>query len=98
MFAIFPRTGAEQLPWGTTFIVGNEPNSNLYWQPQFDASGGDAAALAYEQLLAAGYDAIKAVRPNATVVGGALDSRGADDPVSKRQTPECAQFIPDGGA
>ncbi|MFL5755413.1 MAG: Ig-like domain-containing protein [Chloroflexota bacterium] len=98
LFAIFARTVAEQLPWVTTFIVGNEPNSNLYWQPQFDASGGDAAALAYEQLLAAGYDAIKAVRPNATVVGGALDSRGADDPASKRQTHSPTQFIQDLGA
>jgi hypothetical protein len=55
----------------TTFIVGNEPNSNYYWAPQ---SGAPAA---YEQLLAATYDAIKAARPSATVVGGALDSRGA---------------------
>ena len=25
-------------------IVGNEPNLNLFWQPQFDATGGDQAA------------------------------------------------------
>ena len=27
------------LPGVTTFIVGNEPNSSVYWQPQFDACG-----------------------------------------------------------
>ena len=61
------KTVVTRLPGVTTFIVGNEPNSNFYWQPQFDAAGGDAAAQAYEQLLAATYDAIKATRPSATV-------------------------------
>jgi hypothetical protein len=76
-FVSFAVSVVRELPWVTTFIVGNEPNSALYWQPQLDPEGGDAAAVAYEQLLAATYDAIKAVRPNVTVVGGALDSRGS---------------------
>jgi hypothetical protein len=66
----------------TTFIVGNEPNSSAYWQPQFDASGGDAAAQSYEQLLAETYDGIKQARPTATVIGGALDSHGSDNPAN----------------
>ena len=33
-------------------IVGNEPNLNRYWLPQFNADGTDAAAPAYEALLA----------------------------------------------
>ena len=74
-FVQFAVDAVRQLPWITTFIVGNEPNSNYYWAPQ-------PAAGAYEQLLAAAYDAIKAVRPNATVVGGALDSRGAQSPTA----------------
>ena len=36
--------------------------------------------VAYEQLLAQTYDAIKATRPDGTVIGGALDSHGNDDP------------------
>jgi Big-like domain-containing protein len=75
-FVSFAVSVVRELPWVTTFIVGNEPNSGVYWQPQLDPHGGDAAAVAYEQLLAATYDAIKAVRPNVVVVGGALDSRG----------------------
>jgi hypothetical protein len=77
-FVEFAKTVVTALPWVTTFIVGNEPNSSVYWQPQFDAAGGDAAATSYEQLLAASYDGIKAARPNATVIGGALDSHGND--------------------
>jgi hypothetical protein len=60
------------------YVVGNEPNSNLYWWPQFDAQGNDVVAPAYEQLLAMSYDAIKAIRPTALVIGGALDPRGND--------------------
>jgi hypothetical protein len=97
-FVRFAADTVRQLPWISTFVVGNEPNSNYYWAPQFDAAGGDAAAVAYEQLLAAAYDAIKAVRPTATVVGGALDSRGADDPAAKRLTHSPTAFIQDLGA
>jgi hypothetical protein len=77
-FAEFAKTVVTALPWVSTFIVGNEPNSSVYWQPQFDAAGGDPAAASYEQLLAATYDGIKAARPSATVIGGALDSHGND--------------------
>jgi hypothetical protein len=97
-FAAFAVSVVRELPWVTTFIVGNEPNSNVYWQPQFDAKGGDAAAAAYEQLLATTYDAIKSVRPNVTIVGGALDSRGTDDATSKRQSHSPTAFIRDVGA
>jgi hypothetical protein len=77
-FVEFAKTVVTALPWVTTFIVGNEPNSGVYWQPQFDATGGDAAAKSYEALLAATYDGIKAARPTASVIGGALDSHGND--------------------
>ena len=42
------------------FIVGNEPNLNRFWLPQFGPSGEDVAASAYVELLAQTYDAIKA--------------------------------------
>jgi hypothetical protein len=82
-FAQFAQNVVETLPTVDTFIVGNEPNSSYYWQPQFDTQGGDLAARMYEALLATTYDAIKAVRPNVTVVGGALDSMGTDSPKSR---------------
>jgi Bacterial Ig domain len=79
-FAEFAQNVVLTLPDVKTFIVGSEPNSSYYWQPQFDTRGGDIAAIAYEALLAQTYDAIKAVRPDVTVVGGALDSHGTDNP------------------
>jgi hypothetical protein len=97
-FVRFVRSTVSSLPWVTTFIVGNEPNSNVYWQPQFDASGGDAAAVAYERLLADSYDAIKSIRPNASVVGGALDPRGGDDPAGAKPSHSPTTFIRDLGA
>jgi hypothetical protein len=96
-FVEFAKSTVRSLPWAATFIVGNEPNSSVYWQPQFDAAGGDAAAQSYEQLLAATYDAIKQTRPTATVIGGALDSHGTDDPANRPSHSPTA-FIRDLGA
>jgi hypothetical protein len=97
-FVQFVRNTVSSLPWVTTFIVGNEPNSNVYWLPQFDSAGGDPAAVAYERLLAESYDAIKAVRPGAKVVGGALDPRGGDDATSVKPSHSPTTFIRDLGA
>jgi hypothetical protein len=77
-------------------IVGNEPNLNLFWQPQFANDGGDAAAVAYEALLARAYDALKAVDPHVTVIGGALAPRGGDTP-SVRPTHSPTRFLLDLG-
>jgi hypothetical protein len=52
-FAAYAAALAKALPEVRDVIVGNEPNLNLFWQPQFDATGGDQAALDYERLLAA---------------------------------------------
>jgi hypothetical protein len=78
-------------------IVGNEPNLNRYWLPQFDANGGDAAASAYESLLAKTYDAVKAADPDTAVIGGALSPRGGDVPGTGRDTHSPTQFIADMG-
>jgi hypothetical protein len=44
-------------------IVGNEPNLNRFWMPQFTKNGLDAAASSYLGLLAQIYDAIKQASP-----------------------------------
>jgi hypothetical protein len=93
----FTKSVVRSLPGVSTFIVGNEPNSSYYWQPQFDSAGGDAAAQSYFELLAASYDAIKATRPSATVIGGALDSHGTDDPHGARPSHSPTTFIRDLG-
>src|SRR5436190_2000118 len=79
-FAQYTAALARSLPYVRDFIVGNEPNLNRFWMPQFER-GRDAAAPAYEALLARTYDALKAVSPSINVIGGALAQRGASLPI-----------------
>jgi hypothetical protein len=78
-------------------IVGNEPNLNRYWLPQFDDTGADVAAPAYESLLARTYDAVKAADPTAEVIGGAVSPHGGDVPGTGRDTHSPTVFIHDMG-
>jgi hypothetical protein len=96
-FAAFSAALATQLPGVTDFIVGNEPNLNRYWLPQFGPGGVDLAAADYERLLAETYDALKASSPDVTVIGGSVSPRGSDDPRSTRATHSPTSFIPDIG-
>jgi hypothetical protein len=97
-FATFAASLARALPTVHRFIVGNEPNLNRFWLPQFDAQGGDAAAVAYEALLARTYDALKAASPAAVVIGGSVAPRGSDLPGGGRPTHSPTAFIADLGA
>ena len=77
-FARFVGLVGQAFPHVTNFIVGNEPNVNRFWQPQYTA-GQDAAGKDYEHTLAYSYDALKAVRPDSIVWGPAISSRGNDN-------------------
>ncbi len=106
-----PRTTAEQSRFATWLaglvkgipglkhvIVGNEPNLNLFWSPQFGPSGQDAAAVGYERLLARTYDAVKRVAPRIDVVGGTLAHSGTNKRGTGRDTHSPSRFILDMGA
>jgi hypothetical protein len=71
---------ARTYPLVKDFIVGNEPNQPRFWQPQFGARGENVSAGAYYALLAASYDALKAVDPSVRVIGVGLSPRGGDKP------------------
>ncbi|MBA3842142.1 MAG: hypothetical protein H0X39_05920 [Actinobacteria bacterium] len=96
-FAAFAAALARSLPDVGSVIVGNEPNINLFWQPQFGPDGSDAAADRFEPLLAETYDALKAVRGEIEVVGAGLAPRGGDDPTASRQTHSLTSFLRDLG-
>ncbi len=81
----------------THFVIGNEPNLNRFWLPQYAADGSDAAASAYTKLLIRTYDALKAVSPNIEVWGGAISPRGEDKANSTRPTHSPTAFIADMG-
>lgn len=93
-FASYAVQLVKALPDVRDVIVGNEPNLNLFWLPQFDANGGDAAAVSFEALLAETYDALKAEDPELNVIGGGLAPHGGDRP-SSRPTHSPTQFIGD---
>jgi hypothetical protein len=97
-FASYTAALARAVPGIRAFIVGNEPNINRYWLPQFNPDGSDAAAPAYEALLAETYDALKAVSPTIKVLGGGVSPRGGDVPDSIRPTHSPTTFIQDMGA
>ncbi len=96
-FTRYAAALAQAVPGFDDFIVGNEPNLNRFWLPQFNPDGSNAAAPAYLALLTQAYDAIKAVDPGIRVWGGALAPRGADKPNGTRHTHSPTKFIRDLG-
>src|SRR5919202_5318026 len=96
-FAAYAAAVAKALPGVRDYIIGNEPNLNRYWLPQFGLNGADVAAPAYESLLANTYDALKAVSPKITVWGGAVSPRGVDRPNTGRDAHSPTAFITDMG-
>ena len=97
-FTTWTAALARAVPSVHGFIIGNEPNLNRFWLPQFGPNGEDVAAPAYEALLAQTYDALKAVSPKIMVFGGAVSPRGVDKPNTGRDTHSPTTFIPDMGA
>jgi hypothetical protein len=97
-FAVYAAALARAFPQIRDIVVGNEPNLNTFWLPQFGPNGGDVAATGYLDLLARTYDALKAVSSRIQVIGGALAPRGSDRPQLKRDTHSPSQFIKDLGA
>jgi hypothetical protein len=96
-FASYMASLAQQLPV-RDFIVGNEPNLNRFWMPQFGPGGENVAARDYGLLLAQCYDALKDVADDVNVLGGALAPRGSDNPALPRHTHSPTAFIRDLGA
>ena len=96
-FTQYAAALAQAVPGLDDLIVGNEPNLNRFWLPQFNPDGSNAAAPAYLALLTQAYDAIKAVDPGIRIWGGALAPRGADRPNGSRHTHSPTKFIRDLG-
>ena len=96
-FAAHAATLARGVPDLRDFVIGNEPNINRFWLPQFNPDGSDAAAPAYLGLLNRTYQALKAVDPQIRVFGGAISPRGIDRPGTGRDTHSPTVFIQDLG-
>ena len=97
-FAGFAASVASAHPTFREYIVGNEPNINRFWLPQFNPDGSNAAAPAFYELLEQTYDAMKQVSPTTRVWGVGLSPRGSDNPTLSRHTHSPTKFIRDLGA
>jgi hypothetical protein len=92
-FASYTASIARQVPTIRSFIIGNEPNLNRFWMPQFNRDGTSASPGAYLGLLAMTYDALKAVSGDIEVIGGSVSPRGSDNPGGKRHTHSPVRFV-----
>jgi hypothetical protein len=96
-FARFSADLVRKVPSIREYIVGNEPNLNRYWMPQFGPNGEDVAAPAYVKLLAQTYDAMKRADSGVFIDGGSVSPRGIDRPFTGRDTHSPTAFITDMG-
>ncbi len=92
-FASFAAGLAAAVPALDDFIIGNEPNLNFFWLPQYNLDGTSASPGAYVALLARTYDALKRVRPEINVIGGSVSPAGTDDPSGIRPSHSPGRFI-----
>jgi len=97
-FAQYAGALVSAFPSFREIIIGNEPNLNRFWLPQFNPDGTGASGPAFFNLLARVYDVVKTVAPDVTVWGGALAPRGADRPNGIRHTTSPGAFLRDLGA
>jgi hypothetical protein len=97
-FTSYAVSVVRQIPELRYISLGNEPNSNLFWMPQFGPGGSDAAAAGYFRLLETAYPAVKKASPHVTVIGESLAARGNDKPDGRKQTHSPTRFIQDFGA
>ena len=79
-FADWVSLLAQNYPQVKRFVIGNEPNQPRFWRPQFDDAGQQTSAKEFGRVLAASYDALKAIDASITVVGIGLSPRGNDRP------------------
>jgi hypothetical protein len=82
-FAAWTAAVARRFPAVRDFIVGNEPNVNNFWQPQYGPNRKAVSCAVYTGVLAAAYDALKGVNPAIDVIGVGLSPRGNDNPAAR---------------
>ena len=77
-FVTFLKVLATAFPSVRTYVVGNEFNQPKFFQPQFAKNCKSVSGGNYLRLLARGYDALKSVDPDITVISS-VSPRGNDD-------------------
>ena len=76
----FAQGLAERYPSVRLYTIWNEPNTQRFLTPQFDAAGRSVSPTTYAALFRAAYDGIKDASPDALVALGGTSSHGRDAP------------------
>ena len=98
-FASYLRTLARRYPSVREYVIGNEPNERLFLQPQHGPGRAIWSGPMYETVLAASYDALKALDPDINVAGLAVSPDGNDGAVgSDNESVSPVRFIAAVGA
>ena len=89
-FAAYTAAIARDNPTIRDFVIGNEPNLNRFWMPQFALDGTSLSPAAYLALPTRTYDELKKVSPKAQVIGVAVShvagtGRAASAPPTRRR-------------
>jgi hypothetical protein len=92
-FAAYTAAIARDNPAIKDFVIGNEPNLNRFWMPQFGSDGTSLSPAAYLALLTRTYDELKNVSPTVQVIGVAVSPRGGDRAGGIRPTHSPTKFI-----
>ena len=92
-FASYTASIARDNPTIRDFVIGNEPNLNRFWMPQFGSDGTSWSPAAYLALLTRTYDELKKVSATVQVIGGAVSPRGGDRAGGIRPTHSPTRFI-----
>jgi hypothetical protein len=92
-FAAYTAAIARDNPTIKDFVIGNEPNLNRFWMPQFGSDGASLSPAAYLALLTRTYDELKKVSPTVQVIGVAVSPRGGDRAGGIRPTHSPTKFI-----
>jgi hypothetical protein len=92
-FAAYTAAIARDNPTIKDFVIGNEPNLNRFWMPQFASDGSSLSPTAYLALLTRTYDELKKVSSSAQVIGVAVSPRGGDRAGGIRPTHSPTRFI-----
>ena len=79
-YCSFTRDILARFPRINDVIIWNEPNKEMFWQPQYHPDETSAAPAAYVALLARCYDVLHAFRPSVNVIAPATSPRGNDRP------------------
>ncbi len=79
-------------------VIWNEPNKELFWNPQYGPDGQSLAPARYEALLARCWDELHAQRGDVDVLGPSTAPRGNDNPRAKSNVSHSPQRFLEGMA